>query len=362
MGLGFGAPSRRLNSDLPIPFRRLLIARLSALGDVICVLPALDALRASFPEARIGFLVEDRAHELIAGHPAVDRVHLYPRKRWQRSLSRPAEWPESLREIRAFVREMREESYDVVLELQGNIKGAALSLLSGAKLRVGFSGENCREGSHLISHRRIPVLPQPTHLVDKFLAAAAYLGADPSKARFRLPDSPDSRSRVEDFLRSQGLGPYAVIHPSTSHFGKRKRWPPERFSRVAEKLGSELKLPAVIIWGPGEEALASRVAGDAGKTAVLSFRTSLLDLAELLRRAEIFVGADSGPLHLATAVGTPSAALFGPMDPRIYAPWHHPQSRILYKPGTGGVGNVDAIAVEDVLKACRDLLEYPGYS
>ncbi len=344
---------------LSIPFQRLLIARLSALGDVICALPSLDALRASFPKARIGFLVEDRAHELIANHPAIDRVHLYPRKRWQKSLLRPGEWPSASREIRAFVSAMREERYDVVLDLQGNLKGAVLSCLSGARLRVGFGGKNSREGSHLFAHRRIPPLPKPTHLVDKFLAAAAYLGADPSKARFRLPDSPASRSRIEDFLLSKALASYAVIHPSTSHFGRRKRWPPERFSRVAEKLGSEFNLPAVVIWGPGEEALASRVAADAGATAVISIRTGLLDLAELLRRARIFIGADSGPLHLATAVGTPSAALFGPMDPRVYAPWHHPRSRVLYKPGVGGVGSIDAITVEDVLKACRELLERP---
>ncbi len=340
----------------PIRFERLLIARLSAVGDVICVLPALEAIRRSFPAARIGFLVEDRAYELIAGHPAVDRVHLYPRQRWQRGLRRPAAWRDTWRELRSLIKEMRQERYDVVLELQGNLKGAALSFLSGGKLRVGFSAADCREGSHLWAHRHFPPLPKPTHLVDKFLAAAAFLGADPAKARFRLPDSQRSRDRVDEFLQSKNLVSYAVIHPGTSHFGRRKRWPPERFGRVAEQLGSELGIPSVVVWGPGEEDLASRVAADSGGKAALSFKTGLLDLAELLRRARIFIGCDSGPLHLATAVATPSVALFGPVDPRVYAPWRHPRSRVLYKQGPDGVGDIEAIQAEDVLRACRELL------
>lgn len=328
---------------MPPRWSRVLILRLSAMGDVINTLPALSAIRAGFPRAFLGWMVEDRFAELLRGHPWIDRVHVVPRKKWRR------EWWGALSGIGAFVREVRRERYDLVLDFQSNLKSSAYGLLSGVRRRIGFARGHCREQSYLL--RNIHIVPPAAriHRVLKNLSVAAYLGAPTDAAGYRLPDSPESEGRVRAFLVSRGLTKYAVIHPGVSEYGKIKRWSPERYSALADRIG----LPVVVTWGPGERELAERVASGHG---ILAMETrSLLDLAELIRRASLFVGCDSGPLHLASAVGTPCVGLYGPKDPVLYRPYN-PRHRIVVKEGSAG-DLMDAITVDDALAAVADLLQ-----
>ncbi|MBI2900368.1 MAG: glycosyltransferase family 9 protein [Planctomycetes bacterium] len=336
------------------PDSRILVIRLSAVGDVINTLPALCAIRHSYPRAFVGWIVEDRAYDLIRGHPAIDRVHLFPRRRWVHAPWRaPAE-------AAALIREIRRERYDVAVDLQGNLKGAVHGLASGIRRRVGFSREHCREWNHLFTNVHVTPPDERINRVDKFLAVAAFLGADVNGAAYRLPEAPESRVRADEFLAREGLRGYVVLHPGTSEVGREKRWLPERFSALAERIGAGLGLRAVVTWGPGERELAAEVAAGGRGHAVLSMPTrSILDLAELIRRARLFVGCDSGPLHLASAVGTPSVGLFGPKDPTIYGPYN-PFHRIVYKPGDHG-GAMESITVDEAYRAAAELLSQTAH-
>lgn len=336
--------------------RRILLVRLSAVGDVVNTLPALEAIRSALPEAFLGFVVEDRAHDLISRHPSVDRVHLYRRKRWARMALQPTRWGALYEEFGRFVWELRRERYEAALNFQSNLKGALHALLSGAPRRIGFARGHCREWSHLLANERVvPPDGGCINRVDKFLSMAAALGIPIRGASYRLPETRESARRVAEWRTRQGLGEYVAIHPGTSDFGRLKRWPPERFAELAARIREELGLPAVVTWGPGERPLAEGIVAASRGGGVLAMETaSILDLAEILRQARLFVGCDSGPLHLASAVGVPSVALFGPKDPRIYGPYN-PLRRVVLK-GEPGQAPMDAISVEDALEAVRDLL------
>jgi len=338
-----------------VPNGRILLIRPSAVGDVLMVLPSLEAIRHSFPRAHIGFIVEDRARDLIVGHPAIDRVHVFLRKRWVRAGLRPGLWGQTRREIAAFVGGMRAERYDACVNFQGNLKGAMLALLSGAPRRIGYSSVYARERSHWFANVRVTPRPEDHHRAEKFFALARYLGAEPAAVPYRLPDSPDSVARISRFLETRGLSAYAVIHPGTSDFGRAKRWPPERFAQTARELAG-LGLSTVVSWGPGERSLAQWVAANSGGHAVESPETrSILDLAELIRRASLFVGCDSGPMHLSSAVETPCVAIFGPFDPTVYGPYRHPRFRAVRADVHGG-GLTDSITVGAVMDAVKELL------
>ena len=339
--------------------RRILFVRLSAVGDVINTLPALDALRKSFPDAYIGYAVEDRAYSAIEGHPCVDFVHLYPRKRWVEMFKKPGQWKTLFREIVTFFADIRKQRYEIALNYQSNLKGALFALLSKAPLRAGFAKQNSKESSHVFNH--INVSPEGGELinrVEKFIALSVGIGANGDNAEYRLPPNDEYAKRVSQWRSQEGLERYVAIHPGTSDFGAQKRWMPERFSQLAERLNKELDLKPVITWGPGEEDLAKEIARNSDGAAIVSMQTShLMELAEIIRGATLYVGCDSGPLHLSSATNTPSVALFGPKDPRTYAPWN-PRSRVVQK--GENIGEMADITVDDVFNAAKSLMDEVG--
>lgn len=336
---------------------RILFIRLSAVGDVINTLPALEALRRGFPGAYIGYAVEDRAHDLISNHPSVDRVHLYRRRRWARYLHQPVHWVEAFREFSAYVSGIRRERYEIALDFQGNLKGAMHGVLSGARRRIGFSRGHCKENNYFFNNEHVtpPGGTEKINRVEKFLSLVGHLGVPVASASYRLPETREGRARVDAFLTRNQIRDYAVIHPGTSDFGALKRWRPERFAELAERIGRSTPLRPVISWGPGERPLAEQIVAGSGGAALLAMETmSILDLAELIRSARLYVGCDSGPLHLSSAVSTPSVALFGPKDPRTYGPYN-PRHRVVLK-GELGQGSMEAITVDDAFAAVQDLL------
>jgi ADP-heptose:LPS heptosyltransferase len=182
-----------------------------------------------------------------------------------------------------------------------------------------------------------------------------HLGVSVASPGYRLPETREGRARVDAFLAAHGLRQYATIHPGTSDFGAIKRWKTERFAQLAERIGRETPLRPVITWGPGERPLAEEIVAGSRGQAMLAMETkNILDLAELIRSATLYVGCDSGPLHLSSAVSTPSVALFGPKDPRTYGPFN-PHHRVVLK-GDLGQGSMDAITVDDAFAAVKDLL------
>jgi heptosyltransferase I len=341
------------------PDSRILFIRASAVGDVLNTLPSLEALRKAYPDAFIAYLADERSIELVANHPALNRTHFFPRKRWLSFFRKPTQWRHLVSEIASFISELRGEDYDISVDLQRNLKGGILGLFAGAKTRVGLARPFAKEGNQLFTHVQVKPQPEAVHFAEHFLEVVRHLGAAEDGTVFRLPEAPESIARVEKFLKEKGLDNYAVIHPGTSAYGKLKRWPSEHFAALAQRLGKELGLKSVIAWGPGEGPLAEGIVGASEDQALLSFETrSLLDLVELIRRAKLFVGCDSGPMHLSGAVGTPCVALFGPKDPVIYGPYRHPLCRIVQPPG--GMGPTEGIPVESVFDAAVSVLKESG--
>lgn len=337
-------------------YRRILLVRLSALGDVVNTLPAVSAVREAFPAARLGFIVEDRCRDVVVGHPAIDRVYVYPRKRWQTDFFRFWRWGRLVSEVGAFFREIRSERYDVALDFQGNLKGALHAWLSGSPERIGFARGHCNELNWLFSTHRVRPATERMYRVEKFLSLLAPLGIAPGRPHYVLPRSEESRTRARRSIRELGWagGDYIVLHPGTSEFGKIKRWPIDRFGALARKLSAEGHR-VLVVWGPGERGMAEAIAKEGGPAVRVAMETrSILDLAELIAGARVFVGADSGPLHIASAVGVRSVALFGPKDPAVYGPFN-PLGRVVYKPDGGGTASMEAITVEDAHAAVASL-------
>jgi len=321
--------------------------RLSALGDVLHALPVLSALRARFPDAVIDWAVEDRAAALVQGRPDLDRVLVFPRRRLSaalRGLPRPGA---VLDAAGGFVRALRERAYDVALDLQGNLKSGLVLRASGAALRFGPGGAAAREGNQIFSQRRAVPPPDAIHRVERGLAlASALLGERLPYMPPGFPVADRDREAAADCLKAAGLPPggggYVVLQPGTSGFGAFKRWPAERFGALARRLAADGH-PVLVTYGPEEAALADGVMRAAGGAACAVAPPSLGALAEIIRGADLFVAADTGPLHLAALVGTPLLGLFGPKDPAVYGPYG------LRADGTPGL--LPVLTQDDV--ACR---------
>ena len=285
----------------------MLLVRLSAIGDVVHTLPVAAALHAR--GWRATWLVEPAARPLLEGNPAVARVVVAPPAR--------ASWPGPMR---ATVRELRGARPDVALDLQGLWKSAAWARLSGARRVIGFGPRWRREPlSVLLVREQVALGAEAVHVVDKNLALLSALGLDARGLReFPLPPSETESMRVATALEHEGLGEFAVLNPGGGWVSK--LWPAESFGRVAQGL-QERGLAAVVTWGPGEEKLAESVVAASEGAARCSFPTTLLEFAELARRARVVVAADTGPLHLACAVRAPVVGIFGPTDPARNGPW-----------------------------------------
>ncbi len=309
----------------PLPGRppRFLIVRLSALGDVLHALPVLSGLRARFPKARIDWVVEDRAADLLRHRADVDRVVVYPRRSISGALKGV---PNPIRfgiETTRFLKTLRAGEYDVAIDLQGNLKSGVITRLSGSQLRYGFGRGASREANHLFTTRRWSPPPSLRHRVERNLGlVSALLGESLPYVLPGFPVPPEETRSARELVASLGVNGdgYVVLHPGTSGFGSFKRWPPERFGALARRL-AESGLDVVVTHSPAEDDLAAQVV-DASDRAAKSLRTpSLAVLAEVTRDARAFVGADTGPLHLAGLVGTPLLGLFGPKDPAVYGPY-----------------------------------------
>jgi heptosyltransferase-1 len=307
--------------------RRILLVRTSALGDVVHCLPVLTALRRHLPEARIAWVVEEAMAPLLAGHPDLDRTLPVRLRPWRHApLSR-----RTREEARQSVAALKDFSPDVALDLMGNHKGALLAALSGAPRVVGLARRHCREPSSALWINRpvVPKTPAPAgpatagpaaalHAVDRGLALLTALGLPAEPADFAGPrllpgaaPPPDADER-----------PYVALHPGAG-WGN-KIYPPRRWGEVARHLADAAGVETRVTLAPGEEHLAQAVATASGGAARPVPAADLATLAGLLRGARLVLGGDTGPLHLAHALGAPVLLLHGPTDPRRHGPYGAP--------------------------------------
>lgn len=280
---------------------RALFVRLSSIGDVIHTLPALAALTRHGHTA--GWLVEPAAAPLLLENPRLSYCGLVPP-------ARAFSWSAAHRTLR----QVRRQRFDCALELQGLWKSATWARLSGARRVLGFAREHRREPASALLLKESAAQPaEAVHVIDKNLALLRPLGIEALGSReFPLPATRSEARSVRQGLAVLGIDDYVVLNPGGGWASK--QWPAERFGALARVL-RERGLQPLVSFGPGEEALAGRVVAASGGAAERCFGTTLLELLELLRRARLVVAADTGPLHLACAVGTPVVGLYGPTDP-----------------------------------------------
>ena len=169
------------------PDSRILFIRASAVGDVLNTLPAVEAMRAAYPKAFIAYLVDERSLDMVKGHPAIDKIYFFPRKRWISMVKRPFQWSPLSKEVKNFFSEIRAQGYDVLVDLHRNLKGGVIGLLSGAKLRVGLAPPLTMEGNQYFTHVQVKPPPEAVHFAEHFLALARHLGANKKAPTFRLP-------------------------------------------------------------------------------------------------------------------------------------------------------------------------------
>jgi heptosyltransferase-1 len=298
---------------------RILVIRLSALGDVIRTLPLLVPLSQRFPGARISWLCEPAQEPIVAAQPLVDEVLIFPRKDLAQALASGRLGRAALRS-RTLIRELRRRRFDIVLDAQGTYKSGILMRLCGARLRIGFSRGAAKEYLPGAANRLVTPSPARQSRVDKALALLKPLEADSSLARAELPVDADLARQAAAIWTQEGSGARVLLSPGASSRQDYKRWPADRFAAVGAGLAAT-GARVMVAWGPGEEALATQVESLSGGVARRLPPTSVAQLAEVIRAADLFIGNDSGPMHLAWLVGTPVVALYGPTDPILNAPW-----------------------------------------
>jgi len=302
---------------------RLLIVRLSAMGDVIHTLPAVQALRAAFPNAMMGWLIEERWAELLCApraarrgprspaRPLADWVHTVRLREWGKSLFTIA----AAQQIAKVWNDVRSVGYDVAVDLQGAMRSAVLARWSGARAVYGAAEPREAPASLWYTRRAIA---RGAHVVEQNLSLAeAVAQRRLTMPRVEFPRDLDAEGQMNRRLAEAGMREFAILNPGAGWGAK--RWPAERYGRVARELAA-CGVRSVVNYGPGEEELARESEAASGDTA-RAMKCSITELIALTRRARVFIGGDTGPMHLAAALRVPVVAIFGPTDPARNGPY-----------------------------------------
>ena len=281
---------------------RVLVVRLGSLGDLVHTLPAVSALRLAYPSAEIDWLVDAVHRDLLAHVPVISGIVALR----DRSIGA---WVEARSTLRA-------RKYDAAIDLQGLIKSAALARLSGAARVIGFARKALREPAAAMFYTQTVEVDDGAHVIAKNLALARAVGAVESAIEFPIASTDSKAAAV---VRARGVDRFALINPGAAW--PNKRWSPGSFGALAAWIQERFELPSLVLWGPGERDLAREVVAASSGAAVEAPETTLSDLIALCRAARLMVSGDTGPTHIAAAVGTPIVALFGPTNPGRNGPW-----------------------------------------
>jgi len=325
-------------------FSRILLIKPSALGDVVHTIPVLVKLRRRYPNARIDWLITPENAEIVRSHPALSNVVLFSRRDFSR---RGHRW----RAVRAFVdlvKQIRKTKYDLVVDMHGQVRSAFFTLISGARVRIGFdrpikrtptvSAEHdlrnipshgwrgAREGSWIAYTHRIPIPTLDIHAIDRYLWIAPLLGLDEGPADLTIHLSAETLRNAERLLEEQGVPAsksLVVLVPGT--IWETKHWTIEGFAGVARQF-LQNGFAVALAGTTRDQSRCRQIAAEAPGACDLSGKTTPADLAALIRRAEVAVTNDSGSMHLAASLGKPMVSIFGPTNPVHIGPYQRPES------------------------------------
>jgi heptosyltransferase I len=294
---------------------------LSSLGDVLMSMPAVKAIRDAHPGAHISWLVEGSVGDLLSHQSFIDEVIRFPRGSLVRALKK-VDFTTGMAETGAFMTGLRLRDYDAIVDFHGIIKSAILAHAARGTRRIGFDRVFAKEKSHLFYDERIGSEKRRIHKVERNMLLARRLGTNGTIPALTLTVPEGASGYIESFFQGKDLAaPLLAVNPFSSKGSGFKRWPMERYSGLIRRLKDELAGSVMILWGPGEEKEATRLRDEAGDGVFLSCPTDIPQLLALLRRVDVYIGGDSGVMHLANFAGTPVVAIFGPTDWKINGPW-----------------------------------------
>ena len=333
-----GVVSALPSADLtPRDFRKILLIKLSAVGDVVHTIPVLNKLRRRYPMAQLDWLVTPAIAELLRHHPAITSIIEFEREAWST--------PWRLAPFTSYVSlatKLRAASYDLVIDMHGQFRTAALTLATGASVRIGFdrprasvwdassrkfpeqarkhAWQGAREGSWIAYTHHIPVPTLDLHAVDRYLNIGPILGLDREPADFSFPIPQSANSRVDALLAQHGTNRTDIVIMAPGTIWETKHWGSDKFAKVARHFLSR-GFAVVLIGSQREHVVCEQVAALAPGAIDLAGATALSELAALIRRSAISITNDSGPMHLAVALDRPVVSIFGPTDPVWIGPY-----------------------------------------
>ena len=297
-------------------FRRILIIKLSSIGDVVHTLPAVHNLKRALPSVEVDWLVENKSKVLLEGNSAVSKVIDVDTHRWRQERGFA-----SLSEMKSVFSKLRDRQYDFALDFQGLWKSAAFGYFSGARRLIGFDRQHLKEpGCRILYDVRVVPRSGAVHVIDLNKELLRGLDIVPGDTHFELPNRSEDREYIEQQLKSQSVRDFVVINPGGGW--STKNWDPQNYATLHQRLTNATGLKSVLTWGPGELPLIDEIRRCSSAESPVVFPTTLTQFVALARRARLFIGGDTGPLHIAAACKTPIVGIYGPTDPARNGPFH----------------------------------------
>lgn len=288
-------------------YNNILVIKMSALGDIIHALPSLYALRQLYPKAHISWLVEPQFAEILPGKPFIDEKIIF----YKNDLKKKSLW-QKLTYLKNLRQQLHAHKFDLVIDLQGLMKSSLIALLSGCSNRIGYC--EMREGSFLVT-KAICGENSKNHVVQRYLDVIRYLGAKVDEVKFPLPDFADYEEKMFKMLTKAGInGQYVVFFPGARW--QTKEWPLEHYVQLAKKF-IEQDVAVVISGGNADKEKGLTISKEVCSPKIFDAvgKTSIIEVAGLVKKASACIGGDTGPMHIAAAVGVPTISLFGPVSP-----------------------------------------------
>jgi len=339
--------------------KNILIIKPSSIGDIVLALPALSALRRSFPDSKISWLIRSEFIPLLKNHPHLSEIIPFDRK----FLGKAWFHPRAFARLVSLIFRLRRNKFDAVFDFQGLFRTASLGWLSGSRRRFGMA--NARELAHIFYTHKVTQDQDCAHLVDYYLKIIQAVGVSDTSVQFILPEDPVSADSAGRLLTNHRIAPnsFAVFVTGSAHLDK--CWPMEHFAALAEKVSSVLNLPIVATGTASETGIIEKIKGIASVPIVnLAGRTSLGELVALLKAARLIVSNDTGPGHIAAALGKPLVLIFGRSNPARVAPYGRNNCVTAVEPHLRGLTikssdpkhDIKGITVDDVLQKVQEQL------
>ena len=346
---------------------KILILRLSAVGDVIRTLPAVKALKEHTPSPSITWIVEESSRAFLESQPEVDEVILFPRKRWTQGIKSLRTIWGTIGEMWGFITGLRKRKFDVVFDFHGILKSGLLSFLSGSPKRIGYDRSSTKEGNFLFSNVKVKLPKERISRFQRNLALLKGMGLEVRELKYSLHIPPEDKKYVESFFNTSSAflkRPLIAIHPGTNPKAIFKRWVPDQYAQLADRLVRELNATVLFTWGAEELEWVKGIRKEMKEPSLLGPKTeSLTKLGEVYRHCDLYIGGDTGPMHIASLMGIPAVVIYGPTDPIENEPFgNHIKVRKevgcnpCHKYSCKELVCIKAISADEVFKATKEIL------